>query len=246
MSGANKLRKNNFMRNEPRLRQHIPVTSRATPERVNHLLEQHKDIIIKPNNGSGGKSVYRVTALGNNRYQIHHESSRVHVHTRKEVFRRLRIQRKSHHYLVQPRIKLAQIKGRPFDIRIIVQRKRNSKRWEVTGKAAKIAGKGYIVTNITRSRGYLLHVHTALRNTSLPDSVKRSLPPAINQLAISVAARLNKLYTHQRIFGIDMGLDRSGRLWIIEANTRPAMSHFKKLGDYATYRRIQAYKRKSV
>lgn len=243
MSGADKMRKNSFMSREPWLREHIPTTSRATIQHINHLLDQHKDIIIKPNNGSGGSRVYRVTDLGSNRYQIHHESSRTHVHTRKGLFRRLRIQQKSRNYLVQPRIKLAQIKGRPFDLRVIVQRKRNSSGWQVTGKAAKIAGRGYIVTNITRSGGYLQHVNTALRNSSLPDSAKRSLPAKIDKLAIAVATRLNKLYRHQRIFGIDMGVDHSGQLWIIEANRQPSMSHFLKLGDRAMYRQIQSFKR---
>jgi|AraplaMF_Col_mLB_1032019.scaffolds.fasta_scaffold07053_5 YheC/D like ATP-grasp len=243
MSGADKMRKNSFMKKEPLLRGHIPITSLATTQRINNMLDQHKDIIIKPNNGSGGRSVYRVTDLGSNHYRIHHESSRANVHTRKEVFRRLRIQQKSGLYLVQPRIKLAQIKGRPFDLRVIVQRKRNSNEWQVTAKAAKIAGRGYIVTNVTRSGGYLQHVSTALRNSSLPDSAKRSLPTAIDQLAIAAATRLNKLYRHQRIFGIDMGVDRSGQLWIIEANRRPSMSHFIKLGDSVMYRRIQSFKR---
>lgn len=232
------------MKRDRRLRPHIPATLSATPRHFRKLLNKYRDVIFKPINGGGGWSVYRITSLSGSHYRIHHETRIVKVKTSEKVFKHIRLHRRKHKYLVQPRISLAKIKGRPFDMRIIVQRKSKSKKWKVTGKAAKVAGKGYIVTNITRSGGALHKIRTAIRNCSLKHSDKRRLLPAIDRLAVATASRLWRMYPGQRIFGLDMGVDRTGHLWIIEANRRPAMSHFLKLGDRSMYRRIQRYKRK--
>ncbi|WP_018757264.1 YheC/YheD family protein [Paenibacillus terrigena] len=244
MSGAEKIRKNEFMKQDDRLRPHIPVTLKATPTNFRELLDKYSDIIFKPINGSRGRNVYRVTSLRSGRYRIHHESNIVHVYSKEEVFNRIQLHSRTYDYLVQPRIRLAKINGRPFDLRVIVQRKRNSKKWKVTGKVAKVAGKGYIVTNITRSGGTVRKVRTAIRQSSLQPSKKRNLLPAINRLAVTTASRLKQIYPSQRIYGLDMGVDKSGHLWIIEANRRPAMSHFLKLRDRTMYRRIRRWKSK--
>jgi D-alanine-D-alanine ligase-like ATP-grasp enzyme len=135
------------------------------------------------------------------------------------------------------------VNGRPFDIRVVVQRRRHSGRWKVTGKVAKVAGNGYIVTNISRSKGTVLPVKTAISKSSLGGLSADSLLSRIKRVAILAAERLRKIYPDQRIYGMDIGLDHRGDVWIIEANRRPILSHFLKLKDKTMYRRIQAYKK---
>lgn len=230
------------MGRDPWLRPYIPKTLKATPENFNKMLDFHKDVIFKPIQGSGSKNIYCITSLGNSQYLIHHESKRVKVHTRKKVFRYLHIPRRSSRYLVQARILLMQVKGRLCDIRVVTQRRKNSGKWEVTGRVARVAGRGYIVTDLPGSGSAVYRLQTALRNSALPASARRCLPSAINRLSIRAAKQLNKLYRHHRIFGFDIGADRSGKPWILEANKRPDLSYFTQLGDYRTYRRINSIK----
>jgi len=44
-----------------------------------------------------------------------------------------------------------------------------------------------------------------------------------------------------RIVGFDIGVDRGGKPWIIEANFRPSKKLFKRLKDKTMYRRIMRY-----
>lgn len=53
---------------------------------------------------------------------------------------------------VQQKIKLAKIDGCPFDIRIVVQRRKNAP-WTVTGLLANRANEGYIIANSRNSIG---------------------------------------------------------------------------------------------
>jgi len=45
------------------------------------------------------------------------------------------------------------------------------------------------------------------------------------------------------IVGFDMGVDKSGNVWMIEANPKPALSLFKRLKDPSMYRQIVSYPR---
>jgi D-alanine-D-alanine ligase-like ATP-grasp enzyme len=113
----------------------------------------------------------------------------------------------------------------------------------MTAIAVKVAGEGYIVTNIERSNGTIFSFRDAIRKSSLKDYSSHRLLSKIETIAIRSAERVRTLYSHHRIFGFDMGLDKKGYAWIIEVNRFPMMSHFRKLKDRTMYRRILKYKK---
>ncbi|CAH0120840.1 Endospore coat-associated protein YheD [Paenibacillus sp. CECT 9249] len=241
--GANKLGKYRFMKGSPQLAPHLPATRRLTKRNFNHFLARFGSVIVKPNGGSGGAGIIRVTAAGKARYVLHKENKRTTVRGKHTAYARVRKRIGLRRYIVQRRIQLATINKRPFDVRVIVQRRRNSHEWTVTGELAKVAGKGYIVTNNTRSKGRLLPIRTGIERSSLGNRSVETMVSDLHRVALAAAARLNQYYPRKRIFGLDMGLDRNGHVWIIEANKAPSMSHFIKMKNYETYRRIMSYKR---
>lgn len=89
----------------------------------------------------------------------------------------------------------------------------------------------------------MLHAETAMKRASLDTDSHLTLLSNIEKVAVLSAERLSALYPKHRIYGLDVGLDTNGDIWIIETNHYPAMSHFRKLGDKAMYRRIRKYKR---
>ncbi|MFB6367304.1 YheC/YheD family protein [Paenibacillus elgii] len=222
---------------------HVPETRWMTPGNVWGLLAKNGQVILKPLGGSRGAGVILVSSIRGDRYEIHSENKKKIFHEKKQTYNYVKTKTGTREYIVQRRIPLATINKRPFDIRVIVQCKRRSSFWKVTGRIAKVAGKGYIITNITRSKGTLLPIQTAIRKSSIR---KRSVPVLlsnINKIALLTANRLRKIYPLHRIYGMDIGLDRNGHVWIIEANRKPLMSHFMKLKDKTMYRRIMEYKR---
>lgn len=241
--GANKLGKYMFMKDSAKLVSHLPETKKMTKSNFENLLRKYGSVIVKPNGGGGGASVYMVTASGKENYVIHKENKTTTVRGIKGAHSHLRNRMGSRTYIVQRMIDLATVNNRPFDMRVIVQRKRKDPEWKVTGELAKVAGKGYIVTNNTRSKGKLLPIRTGIRRSSITERSLETMMSDIHRVAVLAGKRLNAYYPRQRIFGLDMGLDKKGHVWIIEANKAPSMSHFIKMKNFVMYRRIMKYKK---
>jgi glutathione synthase/RimK-type ligase-like ATP-grasp enzyme len=220
----------------------LPKTDWMSPQAFWDMMTQYGRAIVKPAGGSRGRGVYQVTALENDQYEIHIENRKVRKEGKDETYDYLSQCIGSESYIVQRWISRAKAGGRPFDMRVIIQRKRNSKKWIITGKIAKVVGKGYIVSNITRSKGTLLPVQTAIARSPLKRHSLKSLQSSIDRVGLLSARRLSKLFPGHRIYGLDLALDQSGHTWIIEANLFPALSHFRKLKDKTMLRRIMSYK----
>ncbi|MBA4601841.1 YheC/YheD family protein [Thermoactinomyces mirandus] len=243
----NKWLKYKFMKTK-RLLPYLPETRIMTRASFWNLLGKYRHILIKPIRGSRGKGIIQVSAIGNNQYGIHFENRRITIRGKENTYRYLKRKIKSSKYrtqsgyIVQRRIPRPTVNGRPFDIRAIVQRPKSFKSWVVTGKIAKIAGKGYIVSNISRSNGTVMPLEIAIKKSSLKKPSIKILISKVNKVAILTARRLESFFKGHRIYGLDIVLDQNGHVWIIEANLFPILSHFRKLKDKTMYRRIMAYK----
>lgn len=239
---SNKYIKYKLLKKSRKLRRHLPDTRKMTKKRLISYLEKYNDIILKPLDGKRGQGVIRVSSVEHDQYEIHSGKEKGIIGGNEQLYDKVDGYIGKRKYIIQPRIPLATIGGRPFDIRVIVQRITKSQPWTVTGKVAKVAGEGYIVTNIERSSGTVLPLRTAIRMSTLNNASPKILMSKINKVALRAASRLSKLYTEQYVFGFDMGLSEDGRVWIIEANLSPMLSHFKKLDNKNMYRRIVRYR----
>lgn len=239
----NKWLKYKYMKRFRSLSTHLPETHKLTLNALWHLIAKYGTAILKPNGGSRGRGVIQVSSKGNNQYEIHFENMKKIVTGQDQTNDYLKkIIRNG--YIVQRWISRATVNGRPFDLRVIVQRKKKSKKWKVTAKIAKVAGRGFIVSNITRSNGTLLPVRTAVKMSSIHQRSYKTIRSRINRVTLRSAKRLSTLFRSHRIYGLDVGLDQNGYAWIIEANLFPAMSHFLKIKDRSMYRQIMKYKRR--
>jgi len=88
-----------------------------------------------------------------------------------------------------------------------------------------------------------LPLRSAIQLSSLRSASADQLIQRLKAVAVAAAKQLSTYYANQRVYGLDMALDSSGRVWIIEANLRPDISLFLKLKDKSQYRRIRSYKR---
>lgn len=130
------------------------------------------------------------------------------------------------------------MRHRPFDLRIMVRRKKNnSSPWIVTGSYAKVASRGYLVTNVT-SR--IIPALKALQSARIGGE---RLLLQVNRTALLAAKSLARHYPDLRQVGFDMGVDKKGRIWIIEGNYRPNLRPFRRLKDSSMYRRILWYQK---
>ncbi|MBB6732713.1 YheC/YheD family protein [Cohnella zeiphila] len=220
---------------------HLPETRWMTEKSFWKLLNKYKEIILKPSSKSGGSGVVQVSSEDGVRFEVHSGRYKKQVSGKNALIAYVQ-KLSSPHYIIQRRIPLAQVHGRPFDLRIMVQRKKNAD-WNVTGRLAKIAGKGYIITNTIRSNGYVLPVEQAIQRSNLKQQRRiKGVLSEIDRVALMAADQLRRFYPGIRTIGLDMGLDVRGKAWIIEANFTPMTSLFLKLKDKSMYQKILTYK----
>ena len=243
MLRKSKLFKYRFMKKSVLLSPSLPETRYFTTSSFWDMMSKYQRVIVKPMGGSRGRGVFQVTAKPNGGYEVHYENTKQLLNNAEQVTNYLSSNINSESYIVQRWIHRANIRRRPFDIRIIVQRRRGSRNWVMTGIVAKVAGSGYIVSNIERSKGTILPVKTAFKHSSLRVKSGHVLLNKLNRIGLLSARRLRLLYPKHRMFGLDVGVDPNGKVWIIEANLLPSLSHFRKLKNKTMLKQIIAYKR---
>ncbi|WP_262360942.1 YheC/YheD family protein [Gorillibacterium timonense] len=241
-NSKNKLLKYEVMNNSMEVKPSMPETRMLTDATFKQLLAKYGKIISKPIDGYRGQSVYLISSMGNDGYEIHIENKKYNLQGRQKAFEFLTEQIGSHPYVVQRYVQRASIDERPFDMRVIVQRKKRNPQWVVTGIAVKVAGSGYIVSNIERSGGTILPFEMAIQRSSLNAHTPKDLLKKLERVALRAADKLKKLFPKHRIYGFDIALDTKAHVWIIEANLYPYMTHFEMMEDKTMLHRILRYK----
>jgi hypothetical protein len=231
-----------ILKKDPVLSSALPETRLWSEMNLWDMLKRYGAVILKPSEGSTGYGIIQVSQKGKELFEIHTMSEKRLFRGKKAASQIIQkqIQNGESKYLIQQRIPLAEINGRPIDIRVMVQRRKDTP-WIVTGYLAKVAGKGYIITNVARSKGSVLPVQQAI---PMSTARKVSTEKVIKNLCdISLlAAKRYGFSPRYTILGFDMGVDHQGKVWIIEANVRPALSLFLKLKDKSMYRKIISYR----
>ncbi|MEW9669838.1 YheC/YheD family protein [Ammoniphilus sp. 3BR4] len=233
-----KLYMSNILRKHHSLRKFIPDTEFLTEKSMWKILDQYKDVILKPISSHGGKGVMRLSKQ-DKRFEVHIKEKRILFdqkdHANSYVFSKIGATR----YIVQQRVNLALIEDRPFDIRVLVQKKA-PKEWVTTGKVARVAGEDRIVTN-TSSGGNRLHLDEAIFNCRLKSSKKTrvKLLKEIDQLSLNIARYLDRFFPFHNIYGMDIGIDAKGRIFITEVNPWPSFRGYKHF-DKPMYKMIRS------
>ncbi|WP_308639058.1 YheC/YheD family protein [Paenibacillus silvisoli] len=215
----------------------LPKTRLLSLKRLAKQLRLYQSLVLKPRDGSFGHDILFVSRNGDT-YRIHNENTTITMKGTRLLLKRIGNKTRRRGYIVQRRLQLAEIQRNPFDIRIMVQRRKGvSSPWKVTGSYVKVAAPGYLVTNVP-SR--IIPVPVALRLARLGN---RGLFLKAKRIALFAVKRLGERYPKLRQVGFDIGIDRKGQIWIIEGNYQPDLHPFRLLKDSSMYRRIRWYQK---
>jgi len=214
------------------LSRHVPETHWYNAATLTKMLTAFPVIYIKPDTGSSGTGIIRVKRLNNSESLISFKaSSKKYPNTKiaSEVAKRMHRGKK---YIIQQGIPLATYQKKPFDLRIVLQKPSN--RWLLTWMSAKVAPRSNsIVTNVAKG------ARDAKIEEVLRGADQRLNVPAVQEelsdVSYKIARKLGSRFP-LRIVGLDMGIDKKGKVWFIEANTRPGFNGLKKF-DPVQYRR---------
>ncbi|NEW05946.1 hypothetical protein GK047_07980 [Paenibacillus sp. SYP-B3998] len=228
------------MRISHKLDSFLPDTQYMTNKSLWSFVKKYKAVMLKPCNGSLGKGVVQVTSIARNKFAIRSQKRVITLSRKKVTYAYLKKITGFRRYIVQRYIPLATINGLPFDLRIMVQRRKNSP-WKVTGRLAKVAKPGYIVTNVTKT---ILPVRKAILLSTIKPLQLDRIISKIDNISLLTVKQIGPYYQDFQTVGLDIGLDNKGRVWVIEANLKPNIFPFLLLEDKTMYQRIMLYNNK--
>lgn len=208
-----------------------PTTARFLPETVPYtglgdltaMLSRHGVVFLKPVDSSLGRGVVRIARVVGGRvaFQLPFRTQAVTCSGPGEAARRLRRLTSLHPYLIQQGVDLATSGGSPFDVRVLAQ-KGGGGRWYRSKIYARVAALGSYLSNLSRG-GTPADLGSTLL-AAFPDEPARRLKAMTEVRALSriVPVAVEKALGAQLgELGIDLGIDTSGRVWLIEVNSKP-------------------------
>ena len=205
-----------------RLQQFLPKTViYYEPKDVWKMLKEYPSLYIKPINGRLGKYVLKVTRISNGVIVKYGRHSKNVKHFKSWSLFKFYLRRivKEEAYLIQQAIDLVKYDDQIIDFRIIMV-KNNQGIWENIGAFSRYGGKNSIVSNITA--GGKAEIGGITLKTVFELSIKEmiDLVNLTHNLMMDAIVILEENGYHLGNLGFDIGIDQSGKVWIIEINNQ--------------------------
>jgi len=188
------------------------------------MCKKHRVVFLKPNTGSLGKGIIRITRTPEG-YDCHattlngmvkHRFSRLI-----KLFQAISGKIKRNRYQIQQGLNLITVDGRPVDFRALVQKNGNGE-WVITSIVGRIASTNHYVSNLARG-GMLSPVGRALAKSNLGSGQYAKYLSRLRRAALLLARGVEQhVAGHYGELGIDLAIDTSGKIWLLEINSKPS------------------------
>lgn len=215
------------LHNDHSVRRHLPESHLFTNyEQLNKMSKRYGSVFLKPVTGSLGKGIIRVSSSGTQVLCQHNSltgtTSKKYA-SLKKAFPTIRSKVKGKRYLIQQGLKLITVQKRPVDFRALVQRNLTAN-WTITSIVGRIAGNQSFVSNIARG-GTVCSARSALAQSNLPSHLQNSAYVKLKSAALLIAQSVESgIPYHFAELGIDLAVDQSGKVWLLEVNSKPSKS----------------------
>ncbi|ASA20291.1 YheC/YheD family protein [Paenibacillus donghaensis] len=223
------------LRQDPTLQRYLPESHLLNGYAVmKRMCGQYASVFLKPVRGSLGKGILRISKEEGGGYRL---LSTTPLGTRKQIyptltklFQSIAPKMKTTRYQIQQGLPLMELGRRPVDFRALVQ-KNGTGKWGVTSIVARTAGGNHFVSNLAKG-GTLSTVREAVSKSSLPAGVKESVQLQLPRAALAIARGVETFIpAHFGELGIDLALDQTGRIWLLEVNSKPSKNDNTPLND---------------
>ncbi|MFC3749114.1 YheC/YheD family protein [Paenibacillus sp. GCM10012306] len=223
------------LKQDASLQRYLPESHMLNGSAVlKRMCSHYQSVFLKPVRGSLGKGILRISKEDGGGYLLQSTtpmgSRRQSYPTLAKLFQAISPKMKSTRYQIQQGLPLLEIGRRPVDFRALVQ-KNGTGKWGVTSIVARTAGNNHFVSNLARG-GTLSTVREAVNKSSLPSGVKDSVQLGLPRAALAIARGIESyIPAHFGELGIDLALDQSGRIWLLEVNSKPSKNDNTPLND---------------
>ncbi|WP_134699878.1 YheC/YheD family protein [Ammoniphilus sp. YIM 78166] len=204
-----------------RVASYIPESKKLlTAKDLTDMVTKHALIYLKPISGKAGQGIMRLENKAGQHILKEREGSRLLTKSFSNTTS-LWNELKSIvpiGYVVQEGITLLTYKGRPFDIRVLVQ-KDGSGTWKPTGVGIRVAGKNGITTHVPR--GGSIAAPEVVLGKLMSSTAYSTFMKRLQTTVLELAHALEDNFPSLGEFSMDLGLTRDGKLWFFEANAKP-------------------------
>lgn len=235
----NKWTKTKWLQSDRKLKPFVPDTKPFTRASLVEMLNRYGMVYFKPTTGTGGNGIVRIVKVSGGRFRLKINTRTDEAHSVEDLFRRLQKTARGRSYLLQKGIYLKTSKGRPFDMRTTVQKTKQGK-WVHTTMFVKLGLQNKVVTNYHQG-GKLTLVEPTLRRAGYKTAEIERYKRELRTLGLETGRCFDRYNRRFKELGLDVALDREGRLWILEVNTRPNYYALKTLPDKSHYRTVVRY-----
>lgn len=197
-----------------------------TPEDIGDYLGQFRSVYLKPILGHSGKGIIKTKLLKNGQVERFCLNENKLIQSIHELYNWITTSISTDPYMVQQGIETATWKGNPTDIRLNMN-KNGKGDWEVSFLVARIALNQPFVS--TGSQHNVLSYIEPYLTRIFPNKDTVGLKQSIIDLGYEICRTFDGTKYHMAEFGIDIGVDPFGKLWIFEVNHLPHPFH--KLPD---------------
>lgn len=219
-----KLKIYNHLAQAEHLTELLPSTSAFSRGNLEEMCKK-ESFFVKPDRGSVGKGIIKLNKISSRTWRMLTLSSKGVMRQlvrEQQLYLRLKKYIKGSKYILQETINLVELDQSPFDIRVSVQKNGDAK-WQVTGLVAKKARKGHYLSNVAQG-GSVVRIEDALQQLSVDvgTTIER-----IRKVALDIAIFLDEKLLNLADLGLDLGLDQTGRIYLIEVNSRDQRYSFR-------------------
>lgn len=209
------------IRNNVYLNHYTIETEKAvTANVILRELTNRNIVLLKPESGSQGKGIFiiekkknafvvRVNQLGKSL------TKNFGSETMLKKWLNLRLMHSP--FLIQPLLSLKSSDGRPFDLRIVLQKDAHGN-WIELGRGIRLGKKDGMTANL-HNGGKLMSFERWFQK--LPRMKRSYLLTELEAIVDRVPNQLEQSFGPLFEIGLDIGIDQEGAIWILEANSKP-------------------------
>lgn len=228
---------------QPGLKAYIPYTILyKSCEDVTDMLGRFGKVFIKPVSGMKGRGIVQVSKEGESvvfRFRDRGKNNRLILNNREEIWDYIEKSFGDRKYLIQQSIDLLKYEGGIVDFRCVIQ-KNQSDTWVCTAVFGRLGERDSVVSNIS-SGGTPFAGEELLEIILAPLKIDAgAIREKIEGVVQKVCNTLDEFGFNLGILGLDIAIDVSGRIWLIEINNRdPCPVFAMDIGNEQLYYRLK-------
>ncbi|RKD24585.1 hypothetical protein BEP19_09415 [Ammoniphilus oxalaticus] len=201
------------------LKKHLPKSKLYKQvEDLQSLLKSKQPVYLKPINGSRGYAVARISKNKKGismRFRSDQKNEKLVFKTFDDLHKFLRRSIRPKTFMIQRAVDLLVEGGRIIDFRMIMVKDERGK-WEDVGLVSRFGPTNSVVSNISAGGTAELGEQTLQRLFNLSADELIEWRKRLSRIAHQVGRCLDKSGLHCGNMGVDFGIDKKGRIWILE------------------------------